>query len=110
MCVRSTGVEQASLLVQLLDLFTSVGSSLPLPLEACVAEAGQVISPLACTVVAQGQGDAAMSSPERWHLDFKPAPDPSGTIARVHEGLCSAYTATAATEGLAHIRGGCCVP
>lgn len=52
----------------------------------------------ACTVIAQGHEDAAVS-PEGWSLDFKPAPDPSCTIARVQEGICSACTATAAADG-----------
>ena len=86
-------------MVQVLDVTTSVGSPLPLPLEACVVGAGSVTPPEACTVVAQGQGGAAASSSEGWLLDFKPAPDPSCTISRVQLGLCWACTATAAAEG-----------
>lgn len=84
--------------VQVLDMTASVGSPLPLPLQACVSGSNAAADAQVCTVVAHGHGDEAGSSPEGWSLDFKAAPDPSCTFSRVQEGLCSSCTAKAAAE------------
>lgn len=76
-----------------------VGKTPPLPLTACVFESEDATDHSSCTVLAHDQGGDASSSLDGWSLDFKPIPDPSCTIARVQEGLCSACTSAAAAEG-----------
>jgi hypothetical protein len=86
--------------MQVLDVASSVGSALPVPMTACMASAMGKVDLASCSVIVYDQNDTRISSEAAFSLSFKAAVDPTCTPARVYSGLCSACTASAATAGM----------
>jgi hypothetical protein len=86
--------------MQVLDLSTSVGSILPIPMIACIASAVDAVDLSSCSVLVYAHNATADSLVVGLSLSFKAVVDPSCTLARVFSGLCSACTAAAATAGM----------
>jgi hypothetical protein len=83
--------------MQVLDVSSSVGSALPVPITACMASDMGKADLTSCSVIVHDHNAAGSSSGVAFSLSFKAAVDPTCTPARVYSGLCSACTAAAAT-------------
>jgi hypothetical protein len=82
-----------------LDVITSVGRVLPVPITACRASALGAVGLSDCSVLVHDNNSTGGSVGAGSSFSFKAAVDPTCTLARVHSGLCSACTAAAATAG-----------
>jgi hypothetical protein len=85
--------------MQVLDLSSSVGSILPVPITACMATTVDTVDPSSCSVLVYDHNSTVHSLAADTSLNFKSLVDPSCTLARVYLGFCSACTAAFATAG-----------
>jgi hypothetical protein len=85
--------------MQVLDVSFSVGSTLPVPLTACMTSAVGDVDRSACSVLVHDHNAVGGVFGDGLRPSWKAVVDPTCTLDRVYSGLCAACTAAAAMAG-----------